>query len=434
MNLLDTITTTTPTFRWSAVDQAVATVDDLAPDQIEQLKQLPELKIITNALTTGEASLEGSLIKTLHCTASSTIEDLHGDTMTLSCVQDMATQARKNLTIFLNHKYSAPEDVGGRVYAASAANSTEKDADGLDIYDLHYDIALTRNNPRVDQLYAQIKEDGIRLGVSIGAYILEYDFKNKEEGFWGGLIINKVLLVETSIVGIPANQRSWVQNGVIAIGKHLGFAEKQIRRVLDGKEAAPLMKTASLTVSGTTTNDNTLPVVLTATTPVVDEAAPETPIETASAEPDEDEAQEEAEAAPVTESTAEQTETTTEESAGETTVEATALAEAAPEIALSLDAGGTPEVELVLAALEHAAEALRAVRAEKAALESEISVLKDERDQAFKDRDDAAEIIVRVAKSPLGRKTQFREPVESFQARFAGIYDAGFLKLISETE
>jgi len=428
------VTTTTPAFRWKgldAIDEAVAVVDDLAPDQLKQIMDLPELKIITDAFKTDSGLVDGMAMKTLHCTASSTIKDLHGDFMTEECVKDMARQAKQSLTIFLNHKYDAPEDVGGRVYAADARPTGEHDSEGKEIWDLHYDIALTRNNSRVEQIYKMVRDDGIRLGISIGAYIVEYDYIDKEAGFWGGLIINKVLLVETSVVGIPANQRSWVQNGVIAIGKSLGIAEKQIRRVFDGKEAAPMtLKTASLNDNSmitTTTADNViLNETATTTTELVIEQADDT--ETTSTE----EVQEATEAAPETESPAEETtEETTEEPVVETTeASAPALEVVAPEIALSLNEGNTPTVELVLAALEQAAETLTAVRTEKATLQVKYDALLEERDQAIKDRDDAAEIIAIVARSPLGRKSQFVAPVQTFRSRFGDIYDEAFLKLL----
>lgn len=447
---------------WGKAD----TIDGVAitPDLIAELDALyPKFKIITNEFKAGEQELGGSLIKTLHCTASSTITDLHGDMMTMECVKDMAKQARHGLTIFLNHQYSAPEDVAGKVIRAQAKNSGEADDDGAEIWDLHYDIALTRFNPRVEQTYNQISEDGIRLGVSIGAYIVEYDYKDQDRGIFGGLIINKVLLVETSIVGIPANQRSWVQNGVMGVAKFIGLKnlfdsdepefrlEKRLWRVLDGRDPAPDEPKEKMIMAETTPDTEIAPETEITLADDTDDACADcglSPDECKcngrrrrrDAEVDEtdsvDETQVTAEAAPDQESTAEQTtESADQDTADEITEEATsALEETAPEIALSLGAGATPDVELVLVALEHAAEQVRELKAEKATLESQVTVLTGERDQARTDAEFAAEILVRVAKSPLGRKTQFVEPIASFQARLSGIYDEAFLKLMDETE
>lgn len=409
------------------VEEAMLTLGESAPDTVEHILQLPKVKLFTGALKAYETAGGKRVFR---ATASSTIKDLHGDLMTEDCVRDMALQARngptgKGLTIFLNHKYNVPEDVAGKVSASQVLNRDNDEA-GLPIWDMDYEIALATGSARLDQTWNLIHNDEITLGISIGAYILEYDFVDKEEGFWGGLIINRVLLVETSIVGIPANQRSWVQNSVIAIGKSLGFEEKQIRRVLDGKEARPLMKTASVD-TGSIIPEAVIPAI----EAHIKGEEPEIPTETTST----DEVQEVAEAAPETESPAEATTEDTDEVPVEETTEAQApaLVVEATDPALLLNSGSTPTVELVLAALEQAAATLSAERAEKANLQVKYDALVAERDQAVKDRNDAAEIIAIVARSPLGRKTQFQAPVQSFRAKFGDIYDEAFLKLL-ETE
>jgi len=412
------------------VEEAMLTLGESAPDTVEEILKLPKVKLFTGALKAYETSGGRRVFR---ATASSTIKDLHGDLMTEDCIRDMALQARNGptgngLTIFLNHRYNVPEDVAGKV-AGSQVLNRENDEAGLPIWDMDYEISLASGSARLDQTWNLIHNDGITLGISIGAYILEYDFVDKEEGFWGGLIINKVLLVETSIVGIPANQRSWIQNGVIAIGKSLGIEEKTIRRVLDGKEARPIMKTASADTVTLSTTVTISPEEQTTNNLLVIEQ-----VETPEA-PSGDEPQEPAEAAPETESPAEPIEETSETPDVETTEAdaAPALDAIAPDIALSLNSGSTPTVELVLAALEQAAATLSTVRAEKAILQVKYDEVVAERDQAVKDRNDAAEIIAIVARSPLGRKTQFQAPVQSFRAKFGDIYDEAFLKLL-ETE
>jgi hypothetical protein len=433
------------------VEEAMLTLGESAPDTVEEILKLPKVKLFTGALKAYETSGGRRVFR---ATASSTIKDLHGDLMTEDCIRDMALQARNGptgngLTIFLNHRYNVPEDVAGKV-AGSQVLNRENDEAGLPIWDMDYEISLASGSARLDQTWNLIHNDGITLGISIGAYILEYDFVDKEEGFWGGLIINKVLLVETSIVGIPANQRSWIQNGVIAIGKSLGIEEKTIRRVLDGKEARPMtLKTAStdtVTVAPQIINDGDSVIHVPGKTAEGDvvyakesndvllASLREKAVEAPEA-PSADEAQEPAEAAPETESPAEPIEETSETPDVETTEAdaAPALDAIAPDIALSLNSGSTPTVELVLAALEQAAATLSTVRAEKAILQVKYDEVVAERDQAVKDRNDAAEIIAIVARSPLGRKTQFQAPVQSFRAKFGDIYDEAFLKLL-ETE
>lgn len=426
------------------VEQAMLAAGESAPDTIEQLVTLPKIKVFTDALKAQEVNGQ----RIFRCTASSTIKDLHGDYMTEDCVRDMAQQAKKGptnngLTIFLNHRYSVPEDVAGKVIDTQTLTRS-KDGDGGDVWDMDYVVQLATGSERINQTWNLIANDQITLGISIGAYILEYDFVDKDAGFWGGLIINKVLLVETSIVGIPANQRSWIQNGVISIGKSLGFDEKQIRRVLDRKEAPPVMsKTLTDAAAAAALIDNTNFVITSTTTTTPNIVLSATPVvltsDDTSAESTDDAPEVTADAAPETESTDEQpTEANPDETAGETTEDVTAsddpALEAAAEVALSKTAGTEPAVELVLAALETATAQVKDLRTEKAALEDQIKALTGERDQAIKDRDFAAEIIETIAKSPLGRKTGFREPVASFSQRFAGIYDQGFLKLFDSNE
>ena len=174
----------------------------------------PSFKMFSGAL---KAYSDSDGRKMLSCTASSSVEDLHGDTITAACVSDMGPQAkRKSMVIFLNHSYDVPEDVFGYVADARTV-SRATDAAGAGIMDLDLDIVLNEANPRAIATYEAIKDQGVKLGVSIGAIVTDWDLKDEKAGFWGGLIINGVNLLEASIVGIPANPRSWVQNAVRAI-------------------------------------------------------------------------------------------------------------------------------------------------------------------------------------------------------------------------
>lgn len=157
--------------------------------------------------TTGQKMLAGI--------ASSTVKDLHGDRMTENAIAEMERAAGNNMTIFLNHSYQVPEDVAGSVMNANVTRT----ADG-EIVDLHFDIAINEENDRALRAWAAIKGSPERrptkLGLSIGAMIPEggatYDKAQ------GGYIINHIELLETSIVGVPANPRSWVEYAVKALG------------------------------------------------------------------------------------------------------------------------------------------------------------------------------------------------------------------------
>jgi hypothetical protein len=425
------------------IDEAIASSgEELPPDTLEWLKSLPQVKIITGAAKALETDA-GDLI--LHCTASSTIEDLHGDTMDEDCVRDMARQAKGHgglpaLKIFLNHKYSVPEDVFGQVIASQTISRGNDAETGMPVWDMDLDIKLAKSQERVMKTWQLIKDDGITLGVSIGGYILNYSFKDEDAGFWGGLVIHKMFLAETSIVGIPANQRSWVQNGVLSIGKSLGLPERDLRKWVDGKvstdrlpddivrigkEATPMKPKIERTVEQKLDADDTPEGESTTEKTTLGEDAENTDVTN-----DATEASADPEAAPVQESTAEAPESETE-SDGETTADADLTGEDAA-LALSLKDGKTPAIELVLAALEKRTEQVKALIAEKAQLEADVKAAREERDTAKKDLSDAAAIVEIVARAPLGRKTQFAAPVNDFVSKFGGMYDEGFLKLLSE--
>ena len=133
--------------------------------------------------------------------ASSTIKDRHGDTITQRGLESMLRTA-EGMTIYLNHSYNVPEDVAGTVRAAWI------DQAGGDLYDLRFKIAIEQGNPRAVQAWNAI-DKGTKLGLSIGAMIPEGGAKRVKQS--GAFIIDEVELLETSIVSIPANPRSWVE-------------------------------------------------------------------------------------------------------------------------------------------------------------------------------------------------------------------------------
>lgn len=173
----------------------------------------PKFQIFTGLLKAYEGE-DGS--KRFRTTASSTISDLAKDEILIPAIEEMATKAQGNLTIFLNHEYRVPEDVLGSVEATQMA-TRGVDSEGNPIVDLDFDVRLNESNPRAVQTYEAIKS-GVKLGTSIGAIVRQAE---KKKG--GGLRISSLELLEASIVGIPANPRSWVQ-----------YATKSINSLEDG--------------------------------------------------------------------------------------------------------------------------------------------------------------------------------------------------------
>lgn len=147
--------------------------------------------------------------KRLHGVASSTVTDRHGDEMSVSALSDMERTAAENMTIFLNHSYNVPEDVAGSVERASLSRS----AQDPEIHDLSLDIVVNKANERAVKAWEAI-DGGTKLGLSIGAMIPDGGATRKDSGAY---TINHVELLETSLVGVPANPRSWVEYAVKAL-------------------------------------------------------------------------------------------------------------------------------------------------------------------------------------------------------------------------
>jgi len=151
--------------------------------------------------------------KTLHGVASSTTTDLHGDTMESTALEDMERDANAGLTIFGNHSYNVPEDVYGLVTHAKMGVRGVDDS-GAPNYDLDFDIEVNEDNPRALAAWKSIKK-GHKIGLSIGAMIPPGGaIRDKKSGAYR---IQHVKLLETSVVGIPANPRSWIQNSLNCI-------------------------------------------------------------------------------------------------------------------------------------------------------------------------------------------------------------------------
>lgn len=147
-------------------------------------------------------------------TTSSTIRDLHGDAMAMSALKSMEETAKQNMTVFLNHNYNVPEDLFGSATDARIVKRIDEET-GEEVYDLDIDVKVCPEdeNPQAMQAYRAIKR-GVKLGLSIGARVEHADKKRDDKSGIDTYVINKVRLLEASVVGIPANQRSYLHNAV----------------------------------------------------------------------------------------------------------------------------------------------------------------------------------------------------------------------------
>jgi hypothetical protein len=334
------------------------------------------------------------------------------------------------MTIWLNHQYEVPGDIFGSVQE-TAINSRAADAEGNLIYDLDFDMVVNDANPRALDTWQAIK-DGVKLGVSIGALLKDYVL-NKD----GTFDILDVELLEASIVGIPANPRSWIQNAVF------------VAKTRDRRE--------KLTTAGvlTTNGGSTTPTILNspAITPIATlelelEEEPEEPeeSETPEDEPVEDGAtsddvdQSDIDAVPTESVTAEVGEAEPPEAQEAPNTES----ESEPENADGLqdeaadgedDLLGDEVTEQLSAAksVTELVEVLRTTTHELVEARAVNSRLSTERDLAVKGFFAVKDVLDQVANLPLARKAQgeFSLLRQSYE-RFSGIYSEEFLKMLEK--
>jgi len=382
-----------------------------------------------------KASLDGDGRRRLHGIASSTIKDRHGDTMTESALMDMERSANNNLTIFLNHSYMVPEDVAGSVERA-VLRSHPQDAN---VHDLTLDIAINESNPRAVSAWEAI-QSGTQLGLSIGAMIPEGGVKRQKGG---ALEINHVELLETSLVGVPANPRSWVEYAIKSIDG--GVVDEDEKIFVNEVTAEEMEHTddpvEDVPIEEANFNDdmNQLPdgsLATEAPWPDISDATVniETPfanisIDTGRGKPATGASQEAPESDPETEATDE---------------------EPAPDLSnpwAAIGLSGDPEVEPVTTDLQVqldpavgegvqlAADLLRAITRELVDTKKELADAISERDAAVAATEqvlrDTQVLLDRLSKTPIGRRTTVREVSDEF-ASLKAVYGEDFLTLLKK--
>lgn len=194
-----------------------------------------DFKLYTTALKAYTAD-NGDLY--VRGTTSSTIRDLHGDEMTLNALHTMRDTAKNNMTIWLNHNYNVPDDIFGSVADAFIEKRMDPET-GQEVYDLDLAIRVVGEdeNPLAMKAYRAIKR-GVKLGLSIGARV-EKVSKRKDANDQDTYVIDSVRLLESSIVGIPANQRSYLQNALKSVRGGAGNLP-DIDELLEETKAAQL--------------------------------------------------------------------------------------------------------------------------------------------------------------------------------------------------
>jgi len=394
-----------------------------------------------------KASMDTDGKMRLHGIASSTVKDRHGDTISLSALSDMERSANGNLTIFLNHEYKVPEDVAGSVERALIRPHPQDPS----IHDLVLDIVVNDTNPRAVDAWTAIQK-GTQLGLSIGAMIPEGGAtRDRKSGTYN---IEHVELLETSLVGVPANPRSWVEYAVKSLNGNVTKDEEPseeealtAEEIEDQIEADAEIPAIEVVLTGTdgvvTANDATVtfvpfvstgssttwtPDVIDATvnikTPYADvsidtgnrggkPSAPDGSSQEAPLSAPEDE--EEDESLPVN-----------------------------PWAAIGLS--GAPEVEeidtalqvlepTVVASLRTSSELLRAITRELIDTQAALAEVTEERDQAMAAAEkvvaNMSEILTRLSATPVGRRAVVREVSDKF-ASLKSVYSDEFLTLLKK--
>lgn len=233
-----------------------------------------EFRFTTKALNVDPAGDEGP--RRFRTIASSTIKDLGKDEMEMSALEDMRDAFRRGVTMFLNHSYRVPEDVFGMSDQADIVRTNEVDEKGSTIWELHIGGFVDGSNPRAMQAADSIA-NGVKLGTSVGAIVTKHA-KNSE----GGKRIAHVDLKEGSIVGIPMNQRSWVQKAATAAQ---ALDEAGIEPVLDDDDTPEVKAEEPVVQNGVPEGTSWTTTATTDATNTIITVDPAQPVETKGAEP-----------------------------------------------------------------------------------------------------------------------------------------------------
>jgi len=138
--------------------------------------------------------------------ASSTVVDRMGDTLDATCQASMLEQSR-GMTQFLDHVYDLPESILGTCVESSLAMAT--DPKQGDCIDLNIVIRIASDNERAVKCWRHV-QNGVKLGLSIGGIFLDVDLRD-EDDWMSGLIVHAIELLEISLVGVPANPRTYTK-------------------------------------------------------------------------------------------------------------------------------------------------------------------------------------------------------------------------------
>lgn len=369
---------------------------------------------------------------TLSGVASSTVEDLHGDRIERSALRDMEQQIANGLTIFLNHKYQVPEDVAG---FAQSAKVTKRGADpeGNGIWDLDIDLTINDENPRAVEAWKGINRKKWKAGLSIGANIPQGGYETDRKT--GAKTIKRIQLLETSIVGIPANQRSWIAKALevlpdddeVVLDEAIVKAEElEAAPPADDRDVDPELQDACPSCGKEEDDEG-------CDDPYHKSAAEQTSPD----QPDEETTQDDSAPEAVS------SDPGPEESGDAADPSEVAPLEGDPDPTSVLESLPGIGEEVTLTHLQTALEVGTALASQIVGLRRELADAEKAKSEAERERDETtrkmqtligevSEIVLAVGNMPLGRKAHLRG-AEAKLDHLKGVYGADFMKMLEKT-
>jgi hypothetical protein len=206
-----------------------ATLESIKTSEDALRLNLPTFKFFSDIELFEQKDASGASVKRFKLTASSNGVDLVGDVMSRKSLDSMKASA-PGTTVFLNHQYSVPEDVFGRVQKADLVKRSMMPEGGSvpeEMLCLDFEGDVEVENPRAVKTVGYM-ERGTKLGASVTVLILD-----RSDAKDGTRIIEDVKYLEVSIVGIPCNRQSWVH----AASKALKRAEAQVSKEAPAAES-----------------------------------------------------------------------------------------------------------------------------------------------------------------------------------------------------
>ncbi len=172
----------------------------------------PDLSYIVqkSALLDGEDDQADGWQDLMRLDASTDAQDMEGDLITLPALKKIK-QASIGQTLFLNHSYKVPKDVAGiveksRLLKKQIFHPLLQKTGTFNVVELGVRPIPKEQNKAGWRACEMVMKGTAKLGASVTALATDMDTSRKHVR-----VINDVLQMETSLVGLPANMTAWGQ-------------------------------------------------------------------------------------------------------------------------------------------------------------------------------------------------------------------------------